>query len=55
MRVQITLTGEKAAEYTERKERLEKRLGYEMSHPEAFGMLMNPAVADKIISLPVKR
>ncbi len=54
MRIQITLTGERAAEYAERKERLEGALGYELSHPEAFGILMNPAVADEIVSSPAK-
>lgn len=43
-RVNITLTGERADEYQRRKERLEERLGYEMSHPEAVGLLMSGAM-----------
>ena len=40
-RINITLTGERAEEYERRKERLEDTLGYDMSHPEAVGLMMN--------------
>lgn len=53
-RVQITLTGERAEQYLQRKERLDDALGYETSHPEAVGILMNSAVADEIVSSTAK-
>jgi hypothetical protein len=50
MRVQITLTGERAEEYLTRKELIDEELGYETTHPEAIGLLMNSAVADEMLS-----
>jgi len=55
MRVQITLTGERAEEYLTRKELIDEALGYETSHPEAIGLLMNSAVADEISSSLLSR
>ena len=46
-RINITLTGERAEEYQRRKQRLEDSLGYELSHPEAVGLMMNCDVSDE--------
>lgn len=53
-RVQITLTGEKAENFLERKKRLEETLGYEMSRPQALMLLMNSAVNDDPIQQNAK-
>jgi len=40
MRVQVTLTGEKAHRFQELRDRLEEQLGYEPTRPEVVGLLM---------------
>lgn len=54
-RVNITLTGERADEYELRKEQLEETLGYEMSHPEAVGLMMNCDVNGEMALLDAQR
>ncbi|MCU4926656.1 hypothetical protein OB905_11795 [Halobacteria archaeon AArc-dxtr1] len=43
MRVQITLTGERADTFLERKAQLEDQLGHETSRAEAVMLLTSPA------------
>lgn len=40
-RINITLTGERAEEYLRKQDSLEEILGYEPSHPETVGFMMN--------------
>lgn len=55
MRVQITLTGDRAEQFERKKEGIEERLGHEVSNPVALGILMNPDVADEMLKQRAKR